>query len=395
MSARSRWTLVAVLLAGALAAGCDYPFEPFQENTAGPFSIYGYLDLGAETQWVRVTPIRQELVPGPGPIDAVVTLEHVESGRVVTLRDSLFTYSDPGLGSVGYAHNFWTTEPLEPGATYRLRAVRSDGAETSAVVEMPAALRLAVGYTGLPDEGFRLPGEVRVEAEGLLYADVVYTVWDAQPPRPGDPVAVRQPVATPEPGTWRIRVPIDTLPGSDTRDMRRLEARFAAAPPDWPFEPGVSAAEVAIPGRAPSNVENGVGFLGGVVTRTTPLPRCSPIEARPDGRQECDYGIDPGSASIVGTVARQPCSVAMALATVRLTQRFAAGGAVVFEWEAGWQGEYRFDGLEPGADLFLEFRDNPEAAMALPALEPGEEYVAPEVPVFIGCDQGAAGVSEG
>ena len=85
----------------ALAAGCEEPFEPFQESPDGAFSMFGYLNVKADTQWVRVMPVRQNLFLQPEPIDAVVTLEHLGTGRVVTLRDSLFSFPDPVLGVTG------------------------------------------------------------------------------------------------------------------------------------------------------------------------------------------------------------------------------------------------------------------------------------------------------
>jgi hypothetical protein len=88
--------------------------EPFAENAVGPFAIFGYLDLRADTQWVRLMPIRRNLIPTPDPIDAIVTLEHLGTGRVVMLRDSLFAFTDGKSGGVGYAHNFWTTGRSAP-----------------------------------------------------------------------------------------------------------------------------------------------------------------------------------------------------------------------------------------------------------------------------------------
>ena len=76
------------MIATALAAGCEHPFEPFQQNDQAIFPMYRYFHLYADTQWVRVMPVRQDLFAGPEPIDAVVTLEHVRSGRVVTLSDT-------------------------------------------------------------------------------------------------------------------------------------------------------------------------------------------------------------------------------------------------------------------------------------------------------------------
>ena len=144
----------------------------------GPFSVFGYLDLAADTQWIRVTPIRQNIRPDSAAIDAVVTLEHAGSGRVVTLRDSLFRFADPDVaGSSAWVHNFWTTEPLEPEATYRLRVERSDGAATTAVVEMPAEPHLTLRFFENPEVPFRLPLQLVVESEHFLYTDVAYTVF--------------------------------------------------------------------------------------------------------------------------------------------------------------------------------------------------------------------------
>lgn len=82
-----RRRLVApALLAATLSVACEAPFDPFGENAIGPFSMYGYLDLNADIQWIRVTPIRQAGLAGPEPIDAVVTLEHLGTGQVVSLR---------------------------------------------------------------------------------------------------------------------------------------------------------------------------------------------------------------------------------------------------------------------------------------------------------------------
>lgn len=93
--------LVAAVFASALAAGCEHAFEPFQENEDADFSMFGYLDLNADTQWVRVMPVRQDLFLSPDPIDAAVTLEHLESGQIVTLNDSLFEFVDHRLDGVG------------------------------------------------------------------------------------------------------------------------------------------------------------------------------------------------------------------------------------------------------------------------------------------------------
>lgn len=61
-----------------LLAGCDQTFEPIQENNQYYFSLYGYLDAAADTQWVRVGPARQDINETPDPAGIEVTLEDLQ-----------------------------------------------------------------------------------------------------------------------------------------------------------------------------------------------------------------------------------------------------------------------------------------------------------------------------
>ncbi|MCW9705406.1 hypothetical protein [Fodinibius salsisoli] len=104
-------------IAFSVVIGCSNTFEPLQENDQYHFSIYGYLDASADTQWVRVMPVRDSLYFSPRPLDAEVTLENVATGQSVVMNDSLFS---PLQGV--YVYNFWTKMKLEPEQTYRLTA---------------------------------------------------------------------------------------------------------------------------------------------------------------------------------------------------------------------------------------------------------------------------------
>lgn len=163
----------------------------------------------------------------------------LRSGRISTTasRDSSTSpasFADPRPGTVGFAHNFWTTEPLEAEATYRLRAVRSDGAATTALVEMPPDLEVTLVFWEVPEQR----------------------------------------------GTWTPRQAL------------------------W----------------------------------TIPLPLCQPVEPRPAAGEPCTMELDASSASIAGTVTRGTCSHPMQLPTMRLTERYAGGGAVVRLWRPDWDG---------------------------------------------------------
>ncbi len=87
-------------------------FEPIDPGGT-PFSVFGVLDPSADTQWVRVTPLRTVLRGSPEPTGIAVTLEELGSGRIIGLRDSAMRYPNTlGLDSL-YAHNFWTAERIQ------------------------------------------------------------------------------------------------------------------------------------------------------------------------------------------------------------------------------------------------------------------------------------------
>ena len=42
-------------------SACDPSFQPLEANDEFFFSMYGFLDAGADTQWVHITPIREQV----------------------------------------------------------------------------------------------------------------------------------------------------------------------------------------------------------------------------------------------------------------------------------------------------------------------------------------------
>lgn len=388
MSARGGG-LVAALLASALALGCDDTVQPFLEDENAIFSMYGYLDLRADTQWVRVMPVRQTLLLGPDPIDAVVTLEHLGSGRVVTLHDSLVTFVDPRLGGAAYAHNFWTTERLEPEASYRLRAARSDGASTTALIVMPPELEILFRANGTGRRHGVGLARLEVRGERLLFVETLYAmgreVGDPPDTVPAGPIVITDHTtyATDVPGTHGLTVNTDTLVRPGLLDALRQDIRVVTGPADWPFDSELPDLTITLPHTAPSNVENGLGFVGGVASWTIAYDSCDVLEPRAGGIESCTARFNGQSASVAGKVIREPCGDPHFLTPVRLTERFADGGVVVRTWKTGWQGEYVFEGLEAGSEFLVEVGG--EAAVPVPPLAPGERYAVADISVPVGC----------
>lgn len=128
-------------------ASCDQEFQPLESNDRYFFSMYGLVDAGADTQWVRITPVLEQIDLLTDGSDLQVTLQNLETGREITLKDSLFTRGKNVL-------NFWTDEPVLHNQSYLLKAELPSG-ETSEVtvttpIEMPVPKLVIFTEPGLP-----------------------------------------------------------------------------------------------------------------------------------------------------------------------------------------------------------------------------------------------------
>ena len=255
--------LLATLL---LLASCDdTALDPFQESDFH-FSIGGYLDGGVDTQFVRITPMRDSIALSPGPLDASVTLEHLATGAKTALKDSLFRYqAGVARPAERIAYNFWTAQPLEPLATYRMTVTRSDGAMSAATVTLPDTF---------PDPIFE-GNIVRIQGiERLAAVQVTYWAVDLVFARVIERTFNYLPEAFKVDDEYRVLV----MRGRDEAEMSialggvplqtvRIDVTVAAAGPDWPDFTSIDEETFALPDVV-SNVENGVGYLGGIISKT-------------------------------------------------------------------------------------------------------------------------------
>lgn len=134
-------------------SACDQTFEPLEANDEFFFSMYGYLNAGADTQWVHITPIREQIdLPSDGS-DIRVTIENMETGRQIVMNDSLF---ERGLDFL----NFWTEEPIDYNQTYKLKAQLESGESSQVTItipeEMPDPIVAEFTVPGSPTEYYVL-----------------------------------------------------------------------------------------------------------------------------------------------------------------------------------------------------------------------------------------------
>jgi len=266
----------AVMLSTLLLGGCDTSVQPFVSSDEYRYSIYGILDPAQDTQWVRVEPLVTPTSSGvpDESLDVTVTLESTATGQTWTLRDSLFeVFRDE------FQHNFWTTAPISPGATYRLTVRNAEGESTSAATTTPQRPP-SLETTG----NIRLPCTSPPESNRF---EVVLTEVDKL-------AALRMryyqslygPPATFEFDHYDDVSKLDDGYGAtinyfqDLQSARQTPARnciadsakviVAAGGPDWPEWGRYRDATVPVLARPDTftNVEGGLGTLAGVYTDT-------------------------------------------------------------------------------------------------------------------------------
>lgn len=262
---------------------CNETFEPYQENDTYFFSIYGYLDASADTQWIRVAPARQEFNMPPEVPEMAVTLEHMQSGNTVRMSDSLVI---PG-NDFNYL-NFSTTMDIEHGETYRLRAERPDGSASHVTVTTPEEFptpRL------LRQESFGQPTTYRLYIDGVERLAEVQTKWYIRLTA-GDSFEEDKIVSfsyrnsveqisdidytlliEPEVEMEQIEQQIIIPPGGTIQLVHR-QIFVASGGPEWDEEiSSVDDLVYALP-EGFSNVENGLGYLVGVDFKIIPYESC-------------------------------------------------------------------------------------------------------------------------
>ena len=259
-----------LILSAFLLGGCEEGVVPVT-GTGRPFSMYGSLTPQADTQWIRVYPIEGRLERiAAGPIDAVMRSHALETGVRHGWTDSVMT------DAAGFVHHaFWSPFAAEHDITYQVVTNRSDGAQSSAMVQVPSQARLI-----MPPRAAEAPRTLRAFVAGdvprLIRIEATYryryrTAFGVDVGYTTVSYANRERRVD---GGWYI----DLMPAEDLREvevqlqrgqedtislrlthvfLRLIVANEEWAPPGGEFDP-----EILVQPGTLSNVENGFGFIG-------------------------------------------------------------------------------------------------------------------------------------
>ena len=253
--------LPAILFALAVAMnGCNATVDTFKPND-GYFTIYGYLNATADTQWIRVEPLRDSLLLGAQPEqDLTVRVLHLETGEWTELRDSVFRYAE-GIIS----HNYWTNVPAVLGHHYRIEVTDPSGGLAYAEMTMPEKAP-EPELANLPRfencQFLREQPPIRVSIETndwLVSLHGVYTRYDGSV----ETVSYLDRAEQTSTG-YRAEVRWDLFDGVCAPNTKRMDLVVMTGGDEWPkeiFDPETSA----LP-NVGTNVVGGTGFFGGVAS---------------------------------------------------------------------------------------------------------------------------------
>jgi len=284
-------TLLLISCISLLYIGCEPSFDPIHENDRH-YSVFGYLNASADTQFVRIEKLRDSLATGTlTKLDATVTLTNTSTGQTVTMQDSLFEYPQ------GRAHNYYTTMEIVPNGSYKL-VVKGPAGTSSVDVEIPDVFP-EPQLLDPPDEDpfVVVRGIERLVGAKIIYNSCVNCICGSPatdpPPCPAKPYIREMDfyslADTTSFDNGIIRVPIDSLEDRQEIEMEYPPNReftitnyrmmIAAGTDQWPDFIALDQEAAGLPDVA-TNVEGGTGFLGGIISDTLTIGTQSDFPCR-------------------------------------------------------------------------------------------------------------------
>lgn len=272
--------LFCVAAIGIFWTACEPVFDPLAENDSYSFSMNGVIDLSADTQWVRVMPIRDSLTYSAQKSNASVLLS--SGGADIPLKDSVFAYY-PSVKDVTYANNFWTSDSMVGGVEYNLSASAGSGDFASVTFSIPNDFPT-------PIVDFRPNNRsAYIELTGidqLVVAETTYILRyiDATgQPQTSPPLTVNQFEAEAVPryksGDFTFRV--SDIPyfaeqlgiSENAIQIIYSELLIISGNDSWPRNQDIDD-DLYVLSEEFYNVEGGLGTVSGIVSKRIPLESC-------------------------------------------------------------------------------------------------------------------------
>lgn len=257
-----RYILSIIIFIAFLISSCNDTFEPMQEDHPYEFSMYGFLDVHADTQYVRIMPIGKTLLP-------ITTETHeytVSLSRLSTQETLLMEPVKIEFGSHYAYWNYRTTEPIIPNDGYHILVANESGNFSSVDIVMPNALAPPdIEYTFIDESGL-VTGTYSdsLILVGMYYEyiyddircdDQIKTIFESH---------LDDGILTESTYRFRFNNLYSVVPHN--ADVIRREFHIAIATQSWPDLQNFSPEEMSIPTNI-NNVTNGTGYVGGIARR--------------------------------------------------------------------------------------------------------------------------------
>lgn len=265
---------------------CNETFEPFQENDQFYFTIYGYLDASADTQWVRIAPVRGEFDMMSEIPEMTVQLEDLETGQLESMNQKLVQFGQ-GFNAI----NVWSLMDILPQKRYRLTAVTAQGNVSQVSVTIPDPFPvpklLTISVPGLPTEYLLYVSDIDQIADVQsrwhyrvstpFWEEERYHVFSLREGVKENDNAFGDYFVELDPESEKENIMADALvlsiPGGQIEFLEN-QIYVASAGPEWdPNIGGIDDLVYFLPDGF-SNIEDGLGYMVGIFSRNIPFQTC-------------------------------------------------------------------------------------------------------------------------